>query len=237
MPTLPGAMLEFLAAVDEAMVVLKSSHIGKIAEISAYIRDVYAWRRSPPALLLVDKLVEAVEGLSAGDIGGERGFGPGPGRFAGEGSARIYHPNLVEALHLTHRPILVFTGYYLGAILTIYTRWSVQRDTGSSPEAGEAGEAPEELLTLQTKQQVAHVCGWAAFKIASSLFKVPEYTRTPQQQYLCTAVDAVQLREGASVAKMSEHREIYSPTQLIKSQSHAHRLESCHSKIQKTSSS
>jgi hypothetical protein len=101
MPTLPGAMLEFLAAVDEAMVVLKSSHIGKIAEISAYIRDVYAWRRSPPALLLVDKLVEAVEGLSAGDIGGERGFGPGPGRFAGEGSARIYHPNLVEALHLT----------------------------------------------------------------------------------------------------------------------------------------
>jgi hypothetical protein len=60
MPTLQGAVLEFLKAVDAAMVVLKSSHTGKIAEITAYTREVYAWRKSPPALLLVDNLAEAV---------------------------------------------------------------------------------------------------------------------------------------------------------------------------------
>ena len=108
MPTLPAPVLEFLGAVDAEMLRLKGAHTGKIAGVSAYIRDAFAWRKSSGAQELVDKLAGSVEGLSVGDIRGERGSGPGLGRFAGKRSYsgawalswRVFSiRNLIEALH------------------------------------------------------------------------------------------------------------------------------------------
>lgn len=95
-------------------------------------------------------------------------------------------------------------GYYLDDILTIYTCWSVRRDVSidvSSPEAEEA--APE--LPMQSKQQVAHVLGWALYKIAMALCaKVASGDRTSAQQRLCDAIDAVQLDSALEAGKSAD---------------------------------
>jgi hypothetical protein len=78
-------VLEFIGAVDVAMVEMRAKNAGKVKEVSTFIRDVFAWRKTPAADKLVDNLAAAVVGMSVSDISGERGSGPGPaaGAFRG----------------------------------------------------------------------------------------------------------------------------------------------------------